>query len=121
MMRFMPATPPLPSFYASRVGHEIILDAGVENIRAKSLRQTQLIIDHCKELGLEIITPLIEKQRGGMVCFKTGNDQLIHKQLSAKGFVFDSRPKAGIRISPHFYTTDDELDEFFKELKRVIH
>lgn len=120
ILRFMPSTPPLPSFCAARVGHELILEAGVDAIRAKSLRQTRMIIDLCREAGCDVITPEVGDERGGMVCFKTSSKvERVYEELSRKNFVFDARPRAGIRISPHFYTTDDEICAFFDALNQI--
>src|SRR6201994_860158 len=44
-MRFLNGTPNVPALYSARSGYEIIQQIGVENIRAKSLRQTQLLMD----------------------------------------------------------------------------
>jgi kynureninase len=45
MFRFLHGTPSIPALYAAQAGYEIIAEAGVENIRAKSVQLTQRLID----------------------------------------------------------------------------
>jgi len=49
--RFLNGTPNIPALYSARSGYEIISQIGVEAIRAKSLRQTQRLIELADEAG----------------------------------------------------------------------
>jgi len=57
------------------------------------------------------------KQRGGVVIIDVPN---IVPELAKREVLVDYRPQAGIRIAPHFYTTDDELDHTIKEIQKIV-
>jgi len=114
--RFLNGTPAIPALYAARAGYEIILEAGVERIRAKSMRQTGRLIELAQEAGFPVRTPLDPRRRGGTVTIDVPRGQEITAELSRRDFLVDYRPGGGIRISPHFYTTDDELELVIREI-----
>ena len=117
--RFLNGTPAIPALYAARSGYEIINEIGVENIRQKSLRQTQRLIDLADEAGFRINTPRTEAERGGTVTLDIPDGQEITKELLRRDFLVDFRPGAGIRIAPHFYTKDEELDLIISEIQGI--
>lgn len=117
--RFLNGTPAIPALYAARSGYEIINEIGVENIRSKSLRQTQRLIDLADEAGFRINTPRAAADRAGTVTLDIPNGQEVTKELLRRDFLVDFRPGAGIRIAPHFYTKDEELDLVIKEIQQI--
>jgi kynureninase len=114
--RMIGGTPAIPAIYSARAGWEIIQKLGVENIRKKSLRQTALLRSKVEDRGFTVNTPKNDDERGGTICFDFPGADVVSKALSERKFFHDHRPKCGIRVSPHFYTTDDELDSFLSEL-----
>lgn len=117
--RFSAGTLGIAALYQARAGAELIAEVGVEAIRAKSLRMTSRIIALCDERGYELRSPREANERGGTVCFEFPNSAAITEQLCKTGFLCDHRPGAGLRISPHFYSTDDELERFMDEVQRL--
>jgi kynureninase len=117
--RYMAGTPAVAALYQARAGAEIVAEIGVEKIRAKSLRQTDNIIARCDRAGWKINTPRPAAQRGGSVCFDFDGSERVAKVLNATGFLCDWRPHSGIRMSPHFYTTDEEVERFLGEVERL--
>jgi kynureninase len=117
--RFATGTPNIAPLYAARAGLDIVLEVGVGAIREKSLRLTQRIIDMADARGLQVKTPREPDRRGGMVCVDFPGAQRAERKLVARGIMVDYRPRTGIRISPHFYTADAEIDRFFAELDDV--
>ena len=112
-LRFALGTPPVPALYAAREGPKIVAEAGVEAIREKSLRQTQRIIDHADRRGIELRTPREAHRRGGSISMMIPHGREVALALNAEDIVCDFRPHTGIRFSPHFYTTDEEIDAAF--------
>jgi kynureninase len=108
--RFLNGTPCIPALYAARAGLEIINEVGVEAIRAKSLRQTNRLLELADRAGFRCTTPRDQARRGGTVAIDVENGSEISRSLKALDILCDYRPGAGIRLSPHFYTRDDELD-----------
>jgi kynureninase len=114
--RFLTGTPQIPALYAARPGLEIINQVGVENIRAKSVRQTSRLVELARERGWRLPTPLDSAQRGGTVTIDVPGAERVCHQLLERSFLVDYRPNAGIRIAPHFYTSDQEIHAVVKEL-----
>jgi len=108
--RFMNGTPNVPALYAARPGLRIVAEIGVEAIRAKSRRQTARLVELADARGWPVNTPRDPDRRGGTVSIDMPNAQDVCAQLLERDVIVDWRPKAGVRLSPHFYTTDEELD-----------
>jgi len=106
--RFLHGTPSIPALYAAQSGYEIILEAGVDKIREKSIRQTSLLIQLAQARGIRVNSPLDPAQRGGVVILNVPNGELTTRELLGRDILVDYRPGAGIRIAPHFYTSDEE-------------
>jgi len=117
--RFLNGTPHIPALYAAQAGFEIIRSAGVDAVRRKSLALTQRIMDYAHEHGIPVNTPAAPGQRGGTVVVQPENSRKIAQELTGKNFLVDWRPDAGIRISPHFYNTEDEVDAVMEEISRL--
>lgn len=114
--RFLHGSPSIPALYAARAGYEIINQVGVENIREQSVRQTTRLIELAKEAGFEVTSPTDSSQRGGTVTVMNEHAAAITSELLRREFIVDFRPGAGVRISPHFYTTDEELELVIREM-----
>ena len=117
--RFMGGTPSVPALYAARAGYEIIGRVGVEAIREKSKRQTELLVELAREQGLKVNTPLDPQRRGGTVCVDFEFSEDASDKLIERGFIIDHRPSGGIRISPHFYNSDEECRAIMEEIRRL--
>ncbi len=120
IFRFLNGTPNVPAMYAARSGYEIVGEIGVERIRAKSLRQTRQLIQLAKEAGFRVNSPERDEQRGGVVVMDVPHGYEVTKELSRRDFLVDYRPGAGIRVAPHFYTKDEELDLTVREIQNVL-
>jgi len=108
--RFMQGTSNVPGFYTAMPGLKIILEAGVENIRAKSRKMTARVIELVDKRGWRVNAPRDSDQRGGTVAIDMPNAQEVCAELLRRDVLADYRPKAGVRFSPHFYNAMDEID-----------
>ncbi|MDQ6678380.1 MAG: aminotransferase class V-fold PLP-dependent enzyme [Acidobacteriota bacterium] len=108
--RFLSGTPNIPALYSARSGYEIINEIGVAAIREKSQRQTERLIALADEAGLPVHCPRNPAERGGTVTLRVPDGKRIVKALAERNILVDFRPGAGIRIAPHFYTAEEELD-----------
>ncbi len=107
--RLANGTPGIAALYAIQPGMDVITQVGVEAIRAKSLRQTQLLFDLADAAGYETRTPRTEADRAGTVTVNPPHAYEVSREMLARKIVVDFRANAGIRIAPHFYNTDDEV------------
>jgi len=118
--RFLNGTPHIPCLYAARPGLEILGQIGVREVRANSMRQTALLVEAAREQGFPLTIPDRPEARGGTVAVNPPHAYEISRELIQREFIVDYRPGAGIRVSPHFYTTDDELRAVIQEIRRII-
>lgn len=118
-MRFLNGTPNVPALYSARSGYEIINQIGVEAIRAKSLRQTRLLMDLADSLSIPVRTCREAEKRGGVVILDVANGKEVTQELARRDVLVDYRPQAGIRIAPHFYNTDEEVEHTVKQIAEI--
>jgi kynureninase len=118
--RFMNGTPHIPSLEAARPGLKIIAEVGIERIREKSKRQTARLIELADKHGWHVNTPRDPEKRGGTVSINMPDSQEVCSQLLKRDILVDWRPKAGVRMSPHFYNTDQELDAAISAVEEIL-
>jgi kynureninase len=118
--RFLNGTPAIPSLYANRPGIEIIAKVGVENIRRKSMHQTARLIELAGNAGFEVNSPRKPEERGGTVTVNPPHAYEVARELLARNILIDYRPQAGIRISPHFYNADDEIQQAIEAIQDIL-
>lgn len=118
--RWLGGTPVIPALYAAVEGPRIIRRAGVEAIRAKSVRQTSRLIELADSHGFTVHAPRDAARRGGTVAFDVPHAYEVAQYLLARGILVDYRPGAGIRVAPHFYTRDDELEVAVAEMVTAL-
>ena len=118
--RFLNGTPSVPAMYAARSGYEIINEIGVDAIRAKSVRQTARLIELAEDAGFRVNSPKNPAERGGTVVIDVPHGDEITRELSRRDYLVDYRPGAGIRVAPHFYSTDGELDLTIREISKIL-
>ena len=117
--RFLNGTPAIPALYAARSGHEIIAEVGVARIREKSIRQTARLIALAEEAGFAVRSPRNPSERGGTVVIDVPNGAEVTQELLRRNFLVDYRPGAGIRVAPHFYSKDEELEMTVREIQAI--
>ncbi len=118
--RFLNGTPQISCLYAARPGLEIIRMAGIEAIRKKSLRQVAHLIELGRQEGFPMTVPERATERGGTVAINAPFGYQVSRELLRREFLVDYRPDAGIRVSPHFYTSDDELEAVVREIRKIL-
>ncbi|MSR45728.1 MAG: aminotransferase class V-fold PLP-dependent enzyme [Planctomycetes bacterium] len=142
--RFLHGSPAVPAMFAALPGYKTIREIGVAAIRRKSQRQTELLRGEAAERGLRVTSPEDPARRGGTItvdptplleCGGAGaratvssatavlDDRLgaaVVKTLAQREILVDFRPGAGIRVSPHFYNSDDELRLCLDQIVEIV-
>jgi kynureninase len=108
--RWLNGTPPIPALFAAIEGPRIVQRAGIERIREKSIRQTSRLIELADARGYRVTAPRDAEHRGGTIAFDVPHSYGVAQALLAENVIVDYRPNAGIRVAPHFYTSDDEVE-----------
>lgn len=117
--RFLTGTPNIPALHSCRPGYRIIAKVGVERIRERSLALTQRLIEGAEQAGFEVRTPRHAEQRGGTVSVWHPEAERLAQALIEEEIICDFRPGGGIRLSPHFYNSEEECDRAVAALREA--
>jgi kynureninase len=117
--RFLTGTPNVPALYAGTAGYDLIEEIGVDRIRENSLRQTQLLIDLCDGAGLKVTSAREPDRRGGTVTVRVPEFAAVHRELAERQILCDFRPEVGLRVGPHFFTSDEEIARVVEQIVDV--
>lgn len=118
--RFMNGTSNIPALEAARPGLRIITAVGVPRIREKSKKQTARLMEMAGQLGWKVNTPSDPEMRGGTVSIDMPNSREVCRELLKREILVDWRPGAGVRMSPHFYNTDRELEVAIRAVEEIL-
>jgi kynureninase len=119
-MRMMNGTPSIPAYYAALAGLDIINDVGVDRVRAASMRMTARLLALVDRHGFESAASRDPERLAGTVAVNVPDAALVARTLKSREFIVDYRPPVGIRISPHFYNTEDEIDRIMDEIAAIV-
>ena len=118
--RWLGGTPSVPALYANIEGPRLLRRAGIDAVRAKSKRQTARLIALADARGYVVSAPRDADARGGTVAFDVPHAAEVAWALLARDVVIDFRPRAGIRVAPHFYTSDVEVERVVGEIDDIL-
>ena len=118
--RWLNGTPVIPALYAAVEGPKILRRAGIAAIREKSVRLTARLIELADARGFKVNGPRDPTQRGGTVTFDVPHGYEVTQHLLSRNILVDYRVGAGIRIAPHFFTREDELEEAVFEIDKAL-
>ena len=117
--RYNTGTPTMLGYLVARAGHDAIAEIGVPAIRAHNARLTTRIIESALARGFTIPTPLEAERRTGWIGIDFPGADRATKALIDRRIFIDYRPGCGMRVGPHFYSTDEDIDVFFHALDEI--
>ncbi|HVT18051.1 MAG TPA: aminotransferase class V-fold PLP-dependent enzyme [Thermoanaerobaculia bacterium] len=117
--RFLTGTPNVPALFACRAGYRLIAAVGTRRIRERSLALTAHLMEAASAAGFEVRTPRDPLRRGGTVSVWHEDAERLSSELIAREVLCDYRPKAGIRLSPHFFNSEEECDHAIATLAHL--
>jgi len=115
--RFEVGSPSFISLTGATEALKMLLNIGIENISRRILKLTDYLIEAVKNLGLGLQTPEELPYRSGIVNFKIDKPQEVAEKLKHEGIIVSARTH-GLRVSPHFYNTEEEIDKLITEIKK---
>ncbi|HEY5992122.1 MAG TPA: aminotransferase class V-fold PLP-dependent enzyme [Candidatus Udaeobacter sp.] len=118
--RFAQGTPSIPALYSVLPGLQIIGEVGVRTIQAESQRRTEWMIEFALDHGWKVNSPRDVNERGGSVMIAVDDGPAMVNRLAERRVFVDCRPGVGLRISPHFFNTDEEVREAMEILDELI-
>jgi kynureninase len=119
--RYLNGTPHIPALYACQPGLDILNQAGIEAIREKSMRMTARLLEGAKSRGWKVNTSENPAERAGTVSVECPHAYEVCRELLAREILVDYRPKAGVRLSPHFYNREEECDFALAQMEEILH
>ena len=108
--RFLNGTPNVPALYAAAPGLKILRELDAAAVREKSKRLTARIVSLAERRGWRVNAPKDPERRGGTIAVDMPHSKEVCAELLKRDVLVDWRPGAGVRISPHFYNEDEEID-----------
>ncbi len=118
--RFMNGTPNVAALEAARPGLKIIAEIGMQAIREKSRRQTARLVELADQRGWRVNSPRDPEKRGGTISLEMPQSKMVCDELLKRDILVDWRPNAGVRMSPHFYNSDEELETAIKAVDSIL-
>jgi kynureninase len=118
--RYLNGTPHIPALYACQPGLDILNKAGIPAIRAKSIAMTARLLEGAQARGWRVNTPENPAERGGTVSIDCPRAYEVCRELLARAILVDYRPKAGVRISPHFYNREEECEFALEQIDEIL-
>jgi len=117
--RLEAGTHPAPAAFIAHGGLEIIAEVTPERIRDRQGELTDHVMARADAAGLPVRTPRDRKARGGVVNVGVGKRAGdIAEALFERDVCVDHRGD-GLRVSPHFFNTEGDVDRLFDELRRL--
>jgi kynureninase len=118
--RYLNGTPHIPALYACQPGLEIINKVGIGAIREKSVRMSTRLTEGARSRGWRVNTPEKPAERAGTVSVECPHAHEVCRELLARDILVDYRPKAGVRLSPHFYNREEECDFTLAQMEEIL-
>ena len=115
-LRFEEGSMNLLGIFGLGAAVDLLLEVGIENIETRVLGLGEIIIREAEQRGYRVLTPKARSERGGNVTFSGDFDPAAARdRLREKRILVNTRG-GGLRVSPHFYNTKEELLAFFRAL-----
>ncbi|NJM08731.1 aminotransferase class V-fold PLP-dependent enzyme, partial [Candidatus Gracilibacteria bacterium] len=105
--RFEVGTPAVAAVYAGRAGMDIVLEIGAEAIRERQMALTADMVAKLYDAGLSLKIPADLREHAGIVMVQADDPAATVRALRERNIIADYRP-GYVRLSPYFYTTEDE-------------
>ena len=118
--RYLNGTSHIPALYACQPALDILNQVGIAAIREKSMRMTARLMEGAKARGWRVNTPENPAERAGTVSVDCPQAAEVCRELLRREILVDYRPKAGVRLSPHFYNKEEECDYTLEQIADIL-
>ena len=98
---------------------ELLLDVGIETVQDRVQGLGDMIIREAMARGFIVLTPNERAERGGIITVKGNFDPVMYCDVLKKQGIIVNARAGGLRVSPHFYTIEEEIQCFFEMLGRL--
>ncbi len=108
-----------PNIFGLGAAVNYLQNIGIKSIEERIFYLTDYLVDKLQSFNLSISTPLEKQYRSGIIVFRTNKADEIVKKLAEKRILVSPRGE-GIRVSPHFYNNEADIDALIKNLKPIV-
>jgi len=117
--RFELSTLPLICFVGLNASMEMLLEAGLENVEQRVLSLAERLSIALQDEGFTLQSPTCKEHMSGIVNVKVENYVEVVRELRKRNIIASARMN-GVRVSPHFFNSEEDLDKFIRELKSLV-
>jgi selenocysteine lyase/cysteine desulfurase len=114
--KFELSTPHFPNIIALKAAIAYISKINILRIEERIRYLTQYLIDRLAELKIQVLSPLSNIHRSAIIVFKSRSPEHLVAFLGKKRIIVSARG-GGIRVSPHFYNDEGDIDNLISVLK----
>ncbi len=119
-LRFEEASLNVMGIYALGASLDMLFEVGIERIEEHVPGLGEIIIDEADKRGFDVLTPRNRERRGGIATFAGEFDpQIVKEKLEKMNIMVNIRGR-GIRLSPHFYNTKEDILSLFEAIDEIL-
>ena len=118
--RFLGGTTAVASLYHAVEGVRLLLEAGLADVRADSLKKTDLALQRADEAGLTLRSPREKERRSAMTILEIPGADKLCAYLKEQRIYTDSRQGRFLRLAPFVWNTTDEIDRTFDVIAESV-
>jgi selenocysteine lyase/cysteine desulfurase len=111
--------PHFPNIFALGGALDLLNSLGQQPIQKRIYQLNSYLVDKLKDLGIEIVSPLVKKHRSGITVIKVRQAEALVKELWKRKVIVSARGE-GIRISLHIYNNQQDILRFIEELRDLL-
>lgn len=115
--RFEAGTPNVPNLYAGIAGLDLILGLGIEAIEREVSALLGIIKTRALAQGYRLAMPEEASQHGFLVTLESTDMYRLVQLLGEDGIITSCRDD-NLRVSPHFYNNEDDIERLFAGLNK---
>ncbi len=117
--RWATGTPTIPGYLVAKAGHDLIRELGVPSIREHNVRLTTRLTEAALERGWTVNTPRERAAPHRLGRHRRAAGRARAARAAERRILVDHRPGCGLRVSAHFYTTDEEIERFLAAMDEL--
>ncbi len=112
--RFETGTPSIAGYVGATAAAKLLLKIGMDEVESRVTGLAGFLVERLEDEGFKVQTPSAVERRSGIVNFLIRNPQEKAEKLRQKSIIVSARMN-GLRVSPHFYNTEEELERLIAE------
>ncbi len=116
-LRFEEGSMNLMGIFGLGAALDLLFEVGIEHIEQRVLDLGDLIIQEALKRGYRVLTPSARHERGGNITFSGDFDPAAMQDALREKRIMVNARGGGIRVSPHFYNTGEDIAGLFNALE----